>query len=177
MKPTLLLSALLLMQASAGAQSAITVDIWRAPDLNQFGFPDPGAYPTVFVGSYTVPRVDVQVAATFQSLAAPQILANYTALNAAVQPSLGRPLSGGAANVTVNLVAPGTIYGERANELDLRFAKILRFSRTRTALNFDLYNVFNANAVLTLNNNFASWQTPQGILDARLFKISAQFDF
>ena len=58
MKTTPLLAALLLMQARAGAQSAITVDIWRAPDLNEFGIPDPGAYPTVFVGSYTVPMAN-----------------------------------------------------------------------------------------------------------------------
>ena len=44
-------------------------------------------------------------------------------------------------------------------------------------MNFDLSNALNGNAVLPLNNNFATWQTPQSILDARLFKISAQFDF
>jgi hypothetical protein len=30
------------------------------------------------MGSYTIPRVDLQVSGNFQSLAGPQILANYT---------------------------------------------------------------------------------------------------
>ena len=129
------------------------------------------------LGTYRIPRVDVQFAVMFQSLPGPLILANYVASNAQVQPSLGRPLSGGAANVTVNLVDPGTMFGEQANQLDLRFAKTFRFGRTRTALNFDLYNILNANPVLTLNNAFGAWLTPQSILDARLFRIGAQLDF
>jgi hypothetical protein len=130
-----------------------------------------------FLGSYTIPRVDVQVSATFQSLPGPQILANYNAPNALVAPSLGRNLSGNAANVTVNLVAPGTMYGERMNQLDVRVGKIVRFVRARANLNASLYNALNANPVLTQNNNFAAWQQPTSILLARFVKLGVQFDF
>jgi hypothetical protein len=129
------------------------------------------------LGTYTVPKVDVVFSSTFQSLPGPLVAANYVALNGLIQPSLGRPLSGGALNATVNLVEPGTMYGQRLNQLDLRFAKVLRFGRTKSAINFDLYNSLNANAITSQNNNFAAWQVPLSILDARLFKISAQFDF
>jgi hypothetical protein len=129
------------------------------------------------LGTYTVPRVDVQVSATYQSLPGPQVTANYIALNSSIQPSLGRPLSGGAANATINIVEPGTVYGERLNQLDLRFAKLVRIARAKASLNFDLYNIMNANAVTSQNNNFAAWQVPLSILDARLFKMSVQFDF
>jgi hypothetical protein len=129
------------------------------------------------LGTYTVPKVDVVVSSTFQSLPGPQVTANYVVANAAIEPSLGRPLSGGAQNATINVVELGTMYGERLNQLDLRFAKILRFGNTRTSVNFDLYNSLNANAVTSQNNNYAAWQVPLSILDARLFKISVQFDF
>jgi hypothetical protein len=130
-----------------------------------------------FLGTYTIPRVGLQVAAVIQSLPGPQILASYNAPNALVAPSLGRSLSGSAANVTVNLVEPGSMYGERANQLDVRLSKVLRSGRLRTSINLDLYNALNANPVLTLNNNYAAWQRPQEIMLARFAKLSAQLDF
>jgi hypothetical protein len=129
------------------------------------------------IGTYTVPKVDVQFATTFQSVPGPQISAIYNAPNALVQPSLGRPLSGGAANVAVNLIAPGTMYGDRLNQIDFRVAKMLRFGQRRVSINFDLYNALNSSAVLTLNNNYATWLVPQSIVLARFAKISVQLDF
>jgi hypothetical protein len=127
--------------------------------------------------TYSVPKVGVDVAATFQNLPGPLIAANYIANNAVVQPSLGRPLSG-TVNTTINLVEPGTMYGERLNQLDLRFTKMFRFGGTRAVrANFDIYNATNGNTVRTVNANYATWLVPTGILDPRLFKISAQFDF
>jgi hypothetical protein len=99
-----------------------------------------------FLGSYTIPRVQVQISGTFQSIPGPDIAANYLATNAVVSPSLGRNLAGNAPNVTVNLVSPGTMYGERLNQLDLRFSKVLTFARTRTNLHLDLNNALNGNA-------------------------------
>jgi hypothetical protein len=129
------------------------------------------------LGSYTIPRIDVQVSGTFQSLPGPVIAANFTATNAIIAPSLGRNLSGNAANVSINLVGPGTMRGERLNQLDFRFGKILRFGQTRTMLSVDLYNALNVDTVLTLNNAFATWQRPQSIMLARFAKLALQFDF
>jgi hypothetical protein len=130
-----------------------------------------------FLGSYRIPRVDVQVSGTFQSLPGPNILATYNAPNTLVAPSLGRPISGNQANVTVNLVEPGTMYGDRLNQLDVRVAKLLRVGRIRTSLNVDLYNALNGSPVLTQNNNFGAWQQPTSILLARFVKLGAQLDF
>jgi len=127
---------------------------------------------------YMIPRVDVQVSGALQSIPGPEIAANFTATSAAIAPSLGRPLSGGTANVSVNLVEPGTMYGERLNQLDLRVGKILRFGGSfRATLNFDVYNALNADTVLVLNNAYATWQRPQTILLARFAKLGLQLDF
>ena len=130
------------------------------------------------LGTYRVPRVDVQLAATFQSTPGPPISATRPFTNAEVAPSLGRNLSGGRSNVSVNMVAPGTLYGERSNQLDLRLSKMFRFGPTnRAGLNLDIYNLANGNAVGRLNNNYAVWLTPQRIMDGRMFKLSGQFEF
>jgi hypothetical protein len=95
-----------------------------------------------------------------------------------VAPLLGRSLSGGAANTTLSLVAPGSLYGERLNQMDLRVAKILTFGRVRTQFAFDLYNALNSSAVQTINATFGpSWQTPTSIITARLAKVGMQLDF
>jgi hypothetical protein len=129
------------------------------------------------LATYTVPRVDLQLAATLQSSPGPQVTAVTIFTNAQIAPSLGRNLSAGAANATINTIEPGTEFGDRANQLDLRVGKVLRFSGRRVLLNLDIYNALNANPVMQQQNNYAVWQQPQRIMEARLFKISGQFDF
>ena len=127
--------------------------------------------------TYTIPRVDVQIAGTFQSLPGPEVVANFNVPTAVAAQTLGRPLSGGAANVTVNLIEPGSMYGDRHNQFDLRFGKVLRAGTTKTALNVDLYNAFNANPVTAENPNYAAFRRPTAILPARFLKFAVQFDF
>ena len=132
------------------------------------------------LSSYVVPGADVQLSATFQSKPGPMVSANYAAPNALAVPSLGRDLSGGAPNVTVNLVSPGTMYGDRINQLDVRVAKTLRHGRSRTLLAVDLYNALNSSAVLTTDSTFVPggpWLQPLSILTPRFLKITGELDF
>jgi hypothetical protein len=130
-----------------------------------------------FIGTYVIPKIDVQFAATYQNVPGPQVVANYTATNSVIQPSLGRPLAGNAANMVVNLVEPGTIYGERLNQLDVRLGRIFTSGRFRATPSIDVYNALNANPVTQQNNAFASWQRPQRILTARFARFSIRVDF
>jgi hypothetical protein len=140
------------------------------------------------LGSYTVPKVDVQVSGTFRSDPGQQLAANWSANNAATV-GLNRPFAGlGSPTITVNLIEPGTLYGKRVNQVDMRFAKVLRIRGTRTLVGFDVYNIANSAAVLTYNQTFipgqndqtpatARWLRPTSVLQARFVKISAQIDF
>jgi hypothetical protein len=139
------------------------------------------------LGAYTLPW-QIQLAGTFQSIPGPSISANYVASNAQIAQSLGRNLSACpaptgtcTATVTINLIEPGTTYAERMNQFDIRLAKIVTVNRVRLQGSMDLYNAFNSNAVLQLNNTYgtngASWLVPQAILNGRLVKFDFQVTF
>jgi hypothetical protein len=75
------------------------------------------------------------------------------------------------------MLVPGDIYGDRVNQVDVRIGKIFRFGGRRAQANLDIYNLFNSNPVMQENGSYAVWRQPQRIMDARMFKISGQFDF
>jgi hypothetical protein len=130
-----------------------------------------------FLTTYLVPRIDVQVAATFQNNPGPVIAATF-AVPATNIVGLGRPLSSGAGTVLFDLLEPNALYGERVTQLDLRMSKIFRMSTTRLSINFDLANLLNRNDILGVTTAYgAAWQTPTAIIDPRLFKLGVQFDF
>jgi len=131
------------------------------------------------LATYTIPKIDVQFSGVLQSKPGALLAANYAVQAATVAQSLGRAPSGNVTSVTVNLIAPGTMYGDRINQLDFRAAKILRFGRTKTMIGVDLYNALNSSAILTYNNTYAgpggTWLQPNSILTGRMTRISAEF--
>ena len=129
------------------------------------------------LGSYTIPRIDVRLAGSFQSIPGPPISAELVVSSATAARSLGRPLAGGTANVTVNIVEPGTMYGDRLNQLDLRISKLFPVGTTRTTLSVDVNNLLNANPVTAESPVYTIWRRPQSILLPRFAKVSMQFDF
>src|SRR4030095_2307653 len=92
-------------------------------------------------GSYIVPKIDVQLAATFQSSPAEALRADWTASSGVVAQTLGRPLGGNAPNATVNLLAPDQMRGPRVNQLDMRIGKVLRFGDQRATVSVDMFKI------------------------------------
>jgi hypothetical protein len=144
------------------------------------------------LASYVVPRIDVLVSGTFQSrpfagsnfpsIASQSLQAQWLVFNASIVPELGRPLAGGSALTIVNAIEPGTLYGDRINQVDLRLSKILRFGRTRTNVGVDIFNIFNTNAIFNYAqtyNAFApqTWLQPNNLVTPRFAKLSVQLDF
>jgi hypothetical protein len=137
------------------------------------------------LASYTMPWWEVQVSGTYRNIAGPQITANATFSNAQVAPSLGRSLSSGA-NVTVNLIEPGTMYADRIEQVDFRLAKTFRIRGGRLQAMVDLYNAVNSDQITAWSSTYgvttgaasgSAWLVPQGIIAPRIIKFGIQANF
>jgi hypothetical protein len=153
------------------------------------------AFQTQFklLSTYLVPKIDVQFGVTFQSAPGPPKFANaftlpsqaglsaFSGANFRIIGLIPQEQPMGFATPTAPTIAGGTEYWPRANQLDLRFTKIFRIGqggRYRTSINFDLANALNASYGLAFQNGYgAGWTNTLNIIDARLMKLSFQFDF
>ena len=137
-----------------------------------------------FLGSYTVPKIDVQIGASFQSIPGVEYGANYAAPNSDVS----RPVANGGlgrlptgATITqstaVNLIQPGSLYGPRFNQIDMRFGKIVKFGQRRAVASLDLFNVLNADTIANASSTYTTWLAPAAVVAPRLMKVSLTFDF
>jgi len=84
-----------------------------------------------------------------------------------------------AAPITVNLLAPGQVYGDRIRQLDVAFKKIIRLGGQRLTAGVDLYNLMNNNVTLAFNQTYVptttGWLTPTTYMNPRVFRINAEF--
>jgi Carboxypeptidase regulatory-like domain len=146
---------------------------------------------TAFRGlvTYTIPRIDVLVSSVLQdkpSVGTDQLvsmIANYTlsaADQAAAAAQIGRPLTTTGA-ITVNLIAPGDLYGPRIRQFDLSAKKIIRFGGQRLTVGADFYNVANNNVTIAFNPTFvpnvAGWQSPTVYMNPRVVRLNAEFSW
>jgi hypothetical protein len=131
--------------------------------------------------AYSFPY-DVQLSGTFAAIPGAPIAANYT-VNAALA---GRPIVGstaGANTIIVNLVQPNSIFLDYQDRLDMRIGKTFRFDRYKIQGFMDVFNVFNAGTVTSVNQTYGSvaatnaWMTPTTILQGRYVRFGMQMSF
>jgi hypothetical protein len=122
---------------------------------------------------------DFQVSATWQNLPPIPTDANFVLGPTDAQAQLGRRLTGGAADRTIQLVNPQSYYTEpRGNQIDFRVSRRFRMGTARVEPQFNVYNLTNANDVLTMVTRFGpDWQNRPNVLPARLIKLGLQIDF
>ena len=137
-----------------------------------------------FLGSYTVPKIDVQIGASFQSIPGIEYSATYAAPNT----DLARPVAhGGLGRLPTNGVRdrddtgqpdPAGLALRRAVQPDrrpLRQDPPLRPHSSRLSL--DLFNVFNSDVLSGASATYATWLAPTAVVAPRLTKVSLTFDF
>ena len=124
-------------------------------------------------GTFGLPA-GFDAAATFQTSPGSEILANFAVTNAIVE-GLGRPLT---FTSTVPLIQPGTIFGDRLYQLDVRVARNLRVRMFKMRAILDVANALNANTVLLQNNAYGpNWLQPTYILPGRVIKPTVEIAF
>jgi hypothetical protein len=163
--------------------------------------------------TYTVPRVGVLVSATVRSqpslfrdgVTPPGVFntgsirtgtnpsgANVQVPNTVVQSLLGRLPPGGLANGTTTVALLDNdehrMYADnRRTQVDMRFAKVVRFNGRRADIGVDLYNLLNANYVNQATGyenqydfvapNGGTWNNPITILPPRFVRFNVTFNF
>jgi hypothetical protein len=159
---------------------------------------------------YMLPKVGVQVAATLRSQppiifsvnnptvfvgiqptapAATPTDANWNVLNTVVQSLLGRLPPGGLPNGVTNvplLDNRNLIFSGdgRRNQVDLRFAKVFRFSGRRLDVGLDLQNLLNTNYGTVFEQQYdyvaangGTWLNPTTILGPRFARVNLTFSY
>ena len=134
------------------------------------------------LGSYTIPKIAVQVAGTFTSRPGPGKSATVQYPAAEIAKTLGRLPSGNAQTISVNLFETNEDFYPSIATLDLRVGKLIRWGRMRANLGIDVYNALNSSTGQTYNGTYsltnpALWGTPTLIMPARFAKLGAQIDF
>jgi hypothetical protein len=139
----------LLGGTSTGRTLSITCDVedpnnLRFCDQSQYGVPLRTQFK--LAGTYILPY-DVHIGANFQSQPGAERIISYSVVRS-ILPSLTQ------SSVNVRLNEPGSAYNDRVSQLDLTLSKSFRRAGVDVRPELALFNLFNANPVLTQINTF-----------------------
>ena len=143
------------------------------------------------LASYTVPKVDVLVSATLRSQPAVDRVATWQVPNTVIQGIIGRLPPGGLAAGNTNISILDNDHrlfaDNRRMQVDMRFAKILRFGSRRANAGVDLGNLLNTNYATTYEDTYqysvgntaagGTWNNPTAIYTPRFVRWNVTVDF
>ena len=90
----------------------------------------------------------------------------------AIAPGLTQPTE------VVRLSRAGEYFLDRANQLDISFARNFPVGRLRLRPTFEIFNALNANPVISAVGTYGPLLlSPRAILNARLMKLNLRLDF
>jgi len=130
-------------------------------------------------GFYPVPLWGLELSGSFTSFPGAELHADYI-----VNRALLTSLTGGAATLTqasvmLPLVGPGTKFLRQQNEVDFAVGKSFRRGNgQQLRVRLDIFNALNTSWVETQNQTYGPvLDRPTSIMQARLFRLTAQFHF
>ena len=126
-------------------------------------------------GSYTFPY-DIEVSGAFFSRQGTERLAVIQVPVADATALLGRAPT--ETSIFVNVARPGSLWGDRLNQVDLRLAKVLNLGGSSTLrASLDIHNLLNGNSVSRERYTLANYLQPLGLQPGRMAKLSFQYNF
>ncbi len=143
------------------------------------------------LASYTIPKIDVLVSATVRSQPFQQITATWQVPNTVIQQAYGKLPPGALANGTTSIALTDNERrvwtDQRRTQVDMRFAKVLRFGGTRTDIGVDLNNLLNTSYPTGFNTTYiyntdntprpSGWGTPTAIYSPRFVRLNFTVNF
>jgi hypothetical protein len=148
----------------------------QVEDPNSLRFCDQGEYDVPLLtqfkvaGSFELPYA-VRVSGTFQSQPGSERSISYQ-VSRAILPSLTQP------QVVVRLNDPGSEFNDRVNQVDVNVSRRFRVNSVDIMPELSLFNVFNANPVLSQVNTFgSSLNNAVTILAPRLARLGLTMRF
>ncbi|MBM3779508.1 MAG: TonB-dependent receptor [Acidimicrobiia bacterium] len=147
------------------------------PNSNDSQFCDQSAFDVPFrttvkvAGSYPLPWYGLRVSGTFQRIPGNERVHTYVVTRAQV------PALSTASSVLVRLNEPGSLYFDYINQVDVSFRGTLRVGGVRVTPTLDVYNVLNANPILTELGRFPTADVPRTLLAGRLVRFGIEVPF
>jgi len=174
-----------------------TTNAEAGPDPRGCNSVDPWQTTLRGLAAYTIPKIDVLVSTSIRSQPeallglTPVTSASWQVPNSVIQATLGHLPPGATAtgNTTIPLSDNvNRVYsGIRRTQVDMRFAKVLRYGHTRSTVGLDVNNLLNTNYATGYNTTYiyntdntprpSGWGTPTSIYYSRFMRFNYTVNF